>query len=194
MRKESLVQFGASSFQCEHEFAKGCFLFKSNSNWISLEQFLPSLNRRIFLFVCIVYSENITLKETEETDSDFRERIYKDYFIYEKIRVDLTKYIDYPDFYHQLDENQKKEVDTYLENHLEKRGKNVPHKYIPSNHAKDELNAHTKTLDVSSLGLFEISSVKENYYTGEALTMYQKMYNKNMEVEREYGYTSEGYK
>jgi hypothetical protein len=36
--------------------------------------------------------------------------------------------------------------------------------------------------------------VKENYYTGEALIMYQEMYNKNIKVEREYGYTAEGYK
>ena len=100
----------------------------------------------------------------------------------------------YGESYHELNGDQKKEVDEYLKNHLNKQGRDVSYTYAPSNHAKDELNAHTKTLEVSSLGLFVISFEKETYYRSEALILYERMYEKSLMIEREYGYTPEGYK
>ncbi|GHT29135.1 hypothetical protein FACS189432_08010 [Bacteroidia bacterium] len=141
----------------------------------------------------IVYTENIPTGEEMEDNSTFIDRAYRT-FLLTKYNVDYDKYINYPDDYKQLSESQRKEVDEYIkENNLSPQKKVVNYPYSPSNYAKDELNAHKKTLEASSLGLFTFSQKKLNFYDKE-LKRYQEKYDNCVNIERNYNYTPEGYK
>jgi hypothetical protein len=139
----------------------------------------------------IVYSEQVLLGIEMENDNIFKERAYK-LFTIAKYQIDVAKYSNYPAFYDQLDGNQKAEVDKYIQdNNLSPQMSEVTYLYRPSNHAKDELNAHTKTLEASSLDLFEISFKKRNSYSKE-LIRYQEMYDICLRIEQKYNYTPDG--
>jgi hypothetical protein len=141
----------------------------------------------------IVYSEKIPIGEELEDEATFRYRVYL-LFLMEKYNIDYEKYSTYPDDYGNLNENQRKELDGYIKKNKLSPTKTIIYDlYIPSNHIKDELNAHSKTLEAVSLELFTFSQKKIIFYNNE-LKRYQNMYNKSLDIERKYNYAPDGYK
>jgi hypothetical protein len=141
----------------------------------------------------IIYTEQILMGNGIEDEVTFKNKAY-DVFILSKWSIDYNKYSKYPNEYGKLDENQRAEVDEYIkEKNLSPEKTDIYYPYHPSNHAKDELNAHNKTLEASSLDLFTISQKKISFYD-EELQRYQKMYDDCIDIEKKYNYSPEGYK
>jgi hypothetical protein len=125
-----------------------------------------------------VYYQNIPcFEERMLSEAEFFEKAYV-LFIYDKINIDYETYVEYPNTYKKLNDEQKKEVDIHIkENNLKPEMTCIPFDYSPSNYFKDEINAHTETLNAHNWNVFKMSEQKLNIYNSE-ITRYTNLYNK----------------
>jgi hypothetical protein len=137
------------------------------------------------LIIGRVYSINLPcFEEKMQDEGEFLEYAYQLFFQTKMKYPDKEVYLDYPDFYEELNSTQKKEVDSYIqENNLEPEIKCFPFHYSPSNYFKDEINAHTETLNVNNKGMLKMSNEKMSFYYSE-IDRYTKLYNKAITHEK----------
>jgi predicted SprT family Zn-dependent metalloprotease len=142
----------------------------------------------------IVYSTPIScFEERMQTDDEFLDDAYQK-FQYSKVgTLDAAIYIDYPIFYKELNAVQKKEVDDYIkEKDLKPKVKCIPYDYSPSNYFKDEINAHTETLEAHDANVFKMSDGKISIYHSE-INRYTNSYNKAKAYEINNNINNDGY-
>ena len=141
-----------------------------------------------------IWSILIEAEASLETEEEFYDNAYNSFLMAGYNGSDSEKYLNYPDLYQKLSKEQRSEVDQYIiERGLKPEICARNFQYYGSNHAKDEINAHKKTIDGHQLDIFIMSSTKLNFYDNE-IKRYTEKYNNCLEIERKYGYTPEGYK
>jgi hypothetical protein len=142
----------------------------------------------------IVYSITVScFEERLQTENEFLEDVYLQFYTDKINNPKAEIYLDYHDFYNELDNAQKKEVDNYIkEKDLKPKVKCIPYDYSPSNYFKDEINAHTGTLKTNNMGSFKMSDEKISIYYSE-INRYTGLYNKAKIYEINNNINSDGY-
>jgi hypothetical protein len=141
-----------------------------------------------------VYQKTVDCFEKRmQTETDFLENVYREFYADKLKKTEWENYLDYPESYEELNNEQKKEIQTYIE---EKKLKPevvcMSYQYSPSNYFKDEINAHTETLNANSKEVFKMSNEKIGVYSNE-INRYTSLYNKAKEYEINNNINSDGY-
>jgi hypothetical protein len=142
----------------------------------------------------IVYSKNVEcFEERMQSQDDFLEDIYYTFILSKMATTQRDIYLTYPEIYEDLDSEQKKEVDIYIkENTLKPEIVCFSYDYSPSNFFKDEINAHTETINASDKIVFKMSDKKNNIYRNE-INRYTNEYNKAKMYEINNNINADGY-
>ena len=141
----------------------------------------------------IFYIDTV-MGEKLQSEEEFKNAVTDD-FIFKMVTRNMgEKYYITTTSYAELNDELKKEVDDYIaENNLEPRIVPDKFRYLPSNYLKEEISAHTKTLEAQAMGMFTMSDEKNDFYQKELLS-YNRRYERALLVEQRDGYTPEGYK
>jgi hypothetical protein len=132
-------------------------------------------------------------EERMQTEDEFLDDVYLQFYTDKLNSPDATVYLDYPVFYKELNDIQKNEVDNYIkEKDIEPKVKCIPYDYFPSNYHKDEINAHTETLNAHKANVFTMSDEKIGIYNRE-INRYTDSYNKAKMYEIKNNINSDGY-
>ena len=103
------------------------------------------------------------------------------------------KYIDYPDSYKELNEEQRVELDKFIQQKEIKPSIGcVGLKYSPSSYYSDELNAYNETLKAINYAIFNMSNAKKNEYA-EWIKFYEIEKKKAEDFENKKNYNVQGY-
>jgi hypothetical protein len=141
-----------------------------------------------------VYSRKVECYENRmQTETEFLNEAYLG-FQYSKMGTpEAENYYDYPLYYNELTNNQKEEVDIYIKGgKIEPKKTCISYDYSPSNFFKDEINAHTETLNANGRKVFNMSDNKIILYKDE-IDRYMKSYNKAKTYEINNNINSNGY-
>jgi acid phosphatase class B len=141
-----------------------------------------------------VYQKKVECFEKRmQTEDEFLDDVYQEFYVYKLKTPERENYLDYPDFYEELNNEQKKEVQIYIEeNKLKPEVVCISYTYSPSNYFKDEVNAHTETLNANNKAVFKMSNEKIDIYNGE-INRYTSQYNKAKEYEKNNNINEKGY-
>jgi hypothetical protein len=141
-----------------------------------------------------VYKKTVECFEKKmQTEAEFLDDAYSLFFLFKINTPNAHAYLSYPSSYNELDDAQKKEVETYIEeNKLKREIKCFAYDYSPSNFYKDEINAHTETINAHNKAVFKMTDDKVIFYHGE-INRYTNLYNKSKTYEINNNINSDGY-
>jgi hypothetical protein len=142
----------------------------------------------------IVYTKTIICFEKRiQSEDEFFNDAYQ-LFILDKMKTpDADVYLDYPAFYEELNDIQKEEVNKYTKNkNLKPEVICFSFDYSPSNFYKDEINAHTETLNANDKKMLKMSDGNISFYYSE-INRYTNLYNKAETYEINNNINSDGY-
>lgn len=99
---------------------------------------------------------------------------------------------NYPDYYRDLDNDQKNELDKFInDNKLTPRFQPLMFIYVSSNRCKDEMLVYNIVKSINNKGLFSMSSLDIDLYN-KKIDYYTINYERSLTFESVNGYTPEG--